>query len=458
MHSWNASNCSVPLSGYQYHLFPLVYGVAFTLGLPGNLLALFIFLFKERLRTSSGVYVVNLALADTGSLLTLPFRIHYHLHGNHWAFGDMACRVTGVLWHANVYISICFMTCICVDRYVAVMHPHRYLRLKNPRYAMVISGFLWAVLAVAILTFLLMGPLESDVGNTAAGSCFENFARYEWERRMAAYSVVSLIFCSLLPSGIILVCYPLAMRRISRIGGRTSRRAQWIILTVLAITLLCFLPYHLVHLLHLLRRLGIIRDCGLADDIYHARRVTTALVSLNTCLDPLLYYATSPHSSRLWLPLRRLWLWGRPRRALQDRSSTLVLGSSAEEDTLTTMDSTMTDMLSGRCCVVCVDAVQGVGVAVRVLELHTACEPQVVFAEAQLLQGLLRGHQPQILQGEGRVGEERGDGRGRWNSILAASPCTSNMLRGSAMRISCMMPLASAILCPIALERKYPGQ
>jgi len=322
MRSWGPSNCSVTSSGYQYHLFPLVYGMAFTLGLPCNLLALFVFLFKVRLRTSSSVYVVNLALADTGSLLTLPFRIHYHLHGNRWAFGDMACRVTGVLWHANVYISICFMTCICVDRYVAVMHPHRYLRLKNPRYALAVSGCLWAVLTVAILTFLLMGPLESDVGNAAAttaataGSCFENFARDEWDRRVAPYSVLSLIFCSLLPSAVILVCYPLAMRRISHIGGRTSRRAQRIILMVLAITLLCFLPYHLVHLLHLLRRLGVIRRCALADGIYHARRVTTALVSLNTCLDPLLYYATSTHRSRLWLPLRRLWLWGRPHRAV----------------------------------------------------------------------------------------------------------------------------------------------
>ena len=47
---------------------------------------------------------------------------------------------------------------------------------------------------------------------------------------------------------------------------------------------------------------------------------------------------------------------------------------------------------------------QGVCVAVRVLELHPAREAQVVFAEAQLLHGLLRGHQPQALQGEGRRG------------------------------------------------------
>ncbi|KAJ3586470.1 hypothetical protein NHX12_012868 [Muraenolepis orangiensis] len=309
----NAPNCSEPSSKYQHHLFPLVYGVAMVLGLPGNLLALYIFLFKVSPRTSSGVYVVNLALADTAILLTLPFRIHYHLHDNTWVFGDMACRVTGALWYANIYISICFMTCICVDRYVAVVHPHRYLRLKNPCGAAAVSVLLWAVLGVALLTFICMGSLESVQDPTSGSRCFESFTRGEWERRIGPYSVISLVFCSLLPSVVILVCYPLAMRRISRIGGGTARRAQRIIFTVLAITLLCFLPYHTVLLLHLLRRMDVIRHCGPANAIYHARRVTMALVSLNTCLDPLLFYVTSKHS-RHWRPLRRLWLWCRARR------------------------------------------------------------------------------------------------------------------------------------------------
>ena len=301
-----SSNCSEPSSGYQYHLFPLVYSLALVLGLPGNLVALLIFIFKVRPRTSSSVYIINLALADTAILLTLPFRIHYHLNRNRWIFGDVACRVTGTLLYANVYISICFMTCICVDRYVAAMHPLRYLRLKNPRYAVAVCAFLWAVVSVALLTFILMGPLDSD-----QVSCFENFAKEEWSGRLAHYSTLSLVFCSLLPSLVILVCYPLAMRRISLIPGRTSRRARRIILTVLAITLLCFLPYHLVHLLYLLWRMGVIRSCTASNTIHSAWRVTLALVSLNTCLDPLIYCITSKHCK--WNPLKGLLSWGRAR-------------------------------------------------------------------------------------------------------------------------------------------------
>ncbi|KAM4610630.1 lysophosphatidic acid receptor 6 [Polymixia lowei] len=303
-------SCNDPSADYQYQLFPAVYGIALVLGLPGNLAALFIFIFKVTPRTSSNVYIINLALADTTILLTLPFRIHYHVNGNNWVFGDEVCLVTGTLFYANIYISICFMTCICVDRYVAAVHPHTYLRLRNSCCSVVVSLVLWGVCGVAMLTFILMGPIRKS-NKSHNRSCFENFARVEWDDRIAPYSL-SLIFGSLLPFGIILVCYPLAAKRISLIRTETARRAVRIIYTLLAITLICFLPYHLVHFLHLLRRLEVIQYCPYVNAIYNARRVTIALVTLNTCLDPLLYFVTTSHCK--WRAFKLKWPWGRYRK------------------------------------------------------------------------------------------------------------------------------------------------
>ena len=62
------SNCSVPASEYQHWMFPIVYSMVLLLGLPGNLVALFVFTFKITPRTSSNVYIINLALADIGIL------------------------------------------------------------------------------------------------------------------------------------------------------------------------------------------------------------------------------------------------------------------------------------------------------------------------------------------------------------------------------------------------------
>lgn len=306
-------SCGVPSAEYQYYLFPVVYILALVVGLPGNLAALFFFTFRVAHRTAFSVYISNLALADIVILCVLPFRIHYHLNRNNWVFGDVACRVTGILFYANIYLSVCFMTCICVDRYMATVHPHAYLRLRSARYSLAASVVLWCIVGVAVLVFILMGPLATNANGSGGHSCFENFAKEEWSKRLGPYSVLGLIFGSLLPSIIILVCYPLAARRISMIRTRTAQRAMRVIYAILAITVFCFLPHHVIYLLHLLHRMDAIRSCASAYAIYNARRVTMALVILNTCLDPVLYYITTSHCK--WKRLKMTWLWGRVTRS-----------------------------------------------------------------------------------------------------------------------------------------------
>lgn len=288
-------NCSAPSAEYQYYLFPTVYTLALVVGLPGNLVAFIVFTFRTTPRTAFSVYISNLALADIVILCTLPFKIHYHIKMNNWEFGDVACCITGILFFANIYMSICFMTCICVDRYIATVHPHTYLRMRSPWCSIVVSVALWCAVGVAILVFILMGPLETNKDRHGSHTCFENFAKTEWNSRLGAYSFLSLTFGSLLPFIIILVCYPLVARRISMIKTKTAEKALRVIYVILAIMVLCFLPNHVVYLLHLLRRMEIIQSCSVANAILHARRITVALVTLNTCLDPLLYYVTTSH-------------------------------------------------------------------------------------------------------------------------------------------------------------------
>ena len=55
-----------------------------------------------------------------------------------------------------------------------------------------------------------------------------------------------------------------------------SQRALRVIYTILAITLLCFLPNHVVSLLHLLLNMDVIKSCSSAKLILEARSVTMA--------------------------------------------------------------------------------------------------------------------------------------------------------------------------------------
>ncbi|KAJ8369794.1 hypothetical protein SKAU_G00098220 [Synaphobranchus kaupii] len=291
----STADCN-PRADFQIYLFPTVYCFVFVLGLLGNVGALYVFIFKITPRSSSNIYVINLALADTIFLCTLPFRIHYHLKGNDWVFGSPACLVIGTLFFTNIYISVAFLTCICIDRYIATVHPITYLRLRGTKCTLWVSLAVWTVTGVAMLALILTGPLDSapEPGGSRR-SCFENFSRREWAKRMTAYNACALVFGSIVPLAVIMVCYPLVARRLTRIRTGTSRRALRIIYAILTITTICFLPYAVVHLLHLLMRHQIIQSCVYANAIYKARRLTMALVSLNSCLDPVLYYFTTRH-------------------------------------------------------------------------------------------------------------------------------------------------------------------
>ncbi|XP_023690950.1 lysophosphatidic acid receptor 6 [Paramormyrops kingsleyae] len=300
------SSCA-QTADFQFVLFPVVYSFVVVFGLLGNVFALYMFMCKITPRTSTSVYIINLALADTAFLCTLPFRIHYHLNHNDWIFGDQACQITGTLFFVNIYVSIAFLSCIAIDRYVATVHPHAYLRLQRSPCTQLVSMSVWTVAVVAVAIFIIVGPLESNPTSDRR-SCFENFSENEWEKRLAAYSACSLLFGSLIPFVIIMVCYPLVARRIARIKTGTSRRALRVIYAILGITVLCFLPYHIVCLLHLLMRCGVIKHCSYASAIYRARRVTIALVSINSCLDPVIYYFSTSFcklNRPTWLSLGR---------------------------------------------------------------------------------------------------------------------------------------------------------
>ncbi|XP_051642494.1 lysophosphatidic acid receptor 6-like [Manacus candei] len=273
-------------------LFTVTYSVVFVLGLVGNALALALLSCRARHTSHSCIYLINLALLGTLFVCVLPFKIHSHLHGSNWTLGAAACGITGTLFHVHIHLSIAFFTCLCVDRYVAVLHPFAYIQLRAGHCVLVATA-LWVVALGVTVPLVLAGPLhQRGVGNTTA--CLESFPTSSWTWREAPHSVLALLLGSVVPFSLILLGFPLAACRISRVRRGVSRRkALSTIFIILAICALCFLPYHLTHLLHFLGRVQLIQDESFSILIHGMRRVSLALVSLSCCLTPLLCYHSS---------------------------------------------------------------------------------------------------------------------------------------------------------------------
>ncbi|KAJ1084733.1 hypothetical protein NDU88_004879 [Pleurodeles waltl] len=290
----NETAC-VESADFQYIMFPIIYSLVFILGLVGNIIALWYFISTKTTTSPANVFMVNLATIDLIFVLTLPCKIVYHALDNNWIFGEALCKITGSLFFANLYGSTLFLTCICLDRYLAVVHPIKALTLKKPLYRIIASVVIWAILGGAILYLTLRGPLTSkfENGNIA---CLENFSSDSWKGRISGVSLFAAVVGFILPLVVIIICYPLIARKLLETSGpRNSsqlakKKALRTVLVVLAVFLICFVPYHVIQLIHTLRRINVFSSCRLIQFTYKARRVTMALTSLNSCLDPLVYY------------------------------------------------------------------------------------------------------------------------------------------------------------------------
>ncbi|XP_044301471.1 lysophosphatidic acid receptor 6-like [Varanus komodoensis] len=299
--NWTAANTSaqcLPQADFQYSLFTVVYSAVFVLGLFENGVVLYLLTCRAKNPPRPNIYLVNLAVVDALFACVLPFKIHYHQSRNDWTFGDVACRITGSVYFLNIYLSIAFFTCLCIDRYVAVLHPFVYIRIQNFHYG-IVALVLWVTALATAGPLVLGGPLSSRQGNKTV--CFESFTTSNWTGRMMPYNTCALIFGFVVPFVVILVSYPLIARRISRIPrSARKRKALGTIYLILFICVTCFLPYHVTHLLHFLTRAGLIQDCRFATFIYRMRRFTLALISLNCCLNPILYYFTLAINWQHW--------------------------------------------------------------------------------------------------------------------------------------------------------------
>lgn len=115
----------------QLYVLPSFFLVVLLLGLPLNLLSLWVFSHQLKRWTRSTVFLFNLTLADTSWLLALPLLFHYHLDGVYWRLGLPLCKAVRMLYHNYFYLSIFFVTCISVDRYLAIVHPLRSVALLS---------------------------------------------------------------------------------------------------------------------------------------------------------------------------------------------------------------------------------------------------------------------------------------------------------------------------------------
>lgn len=292
------SNCTNLYSHSQVArvLMPLAYSIICLLGLLGNTLALHVIKTKLTKLNPSTLYSANLAVSDLLFCLALPLRAIYYALGFHWPMGEALCKTTALLFYVNCYAGVNFMTCLAVDRFVAVALRPRLVWLRKMRNVKFICLFMWALVLMQTLPLLTTRLTHEEQDGTT--TCME-YPNFEYTVQGLPYILIGAVVLGYgIPLGTILFCYSALSNRLritaksnhlTERSGRTHK-ARTVITGVVLVFVVCFSPYHVDLLQYMIRKLVYEPNCNELHSFQISLHITVCLMNLNACLDPFVYF------------------------------------------------------------------------------------------------------------------------------------------------------------------------
>ncbi|XP_020357357.1 ovarian cancer G-protein coupled receptor 1 [Oncorhynchus kisutch] len=275
-------NCTISHEIHQY-LFSGAYILVLLIGVPTNAFSLYHAWLQLRAKNELGVYLLNLTMSDLLYLASLPLWLQYIFQGDDWSQTEWLCQLCGFLLYENIYISIGFLCCISIDRYLAVVYPFHFTAFRSMRAATLASAFIWLKEIAVGVVFFRHKELSTDRTNQSV--CFEHYPMQPWEYPINYYRFsVGFLF----PLGILSVSYFRVLRAVRKSTGTQSAqktRIKNLVTSTIVIFLVCFSPYHVF----LLLRTVFERDCPFIISIFNYYHFSLLLTSFNCVADPALY-------------------------------------------------------------------------------------------------------------------------------------------------------------------------
>ncbi|XP_077077588.1 chemerin-like receptor 2 [Siphateles boraxobius] len=262
----------------------IIYSLAFTLGVIGNGLVIWVTALKSK-RTVNSVWLQNLAIADFVFVLFLPFSIDYVLRDFHWLFGKTMCKLNSFVCTMNMYASVLFLTVLSLDRYISLVHLNWSERYRSVRRAWWVCALIW------IISCCLSGPaliFRDVIQHDGKIVCFNNFHNESMHmvvvRHIALVSLRTTVgfllpFATITVSGVLLA---VKMRQSDSL--RLTSFSRTVSAVILAF-FLCWVPFHTFSLMEL----SMHHSTYLHSVLMVGFPLATSLAFFNSCVNPILY-------------------------------------------------------------------------------------------------------------------------------------------------------------------------
>ncbi|XP_036738260.1 psychosine receptor [Manis pentadactyla] len=304
------STCIGEQHDLDHYLFPVVYIFVVITSVPTNIGSLCVSFLQAKKENELGIYLFSLSLSDLLYTLTLPIWIDYTWNRDNWTFSPALCKVSSFFMYMNFYSSTAFLTCIAVDRYLAVVYPLKFSFLRSRRFAFMVSLSIWVLETItnAIILWEDETAVEyCDARKSNFTLCYDKYPLEKWQIRLNLFRT---FIGYALPLVIIMICNGKVYQAVRHNQATENSERKRIIKLLISITLtfiLCFTPFHVMLLIRSILEHNVNFDEHVFDhsesgkQTYKLYRITVALTSLNCIADPILYcFITETGRSDMW--------------------------------------------------------------------------------------------------------------------------------------------------------------
>ncbi|XP_043932357.1 LOW QUALITY PROTEIN: probable G-protein coupled receptor 25 [Protopterus annectens] len=278
---------------YLEIFIPILYTVTFIVGCLGNIFVIIVMSFRKSTRRLVDTFVINLALADLIFVFTLPLWSVFAATDNHWHFGDSLCKLSSYIIAVNKFSSIAFLTCMNVDRYLAVVRLLDTRFVRNRRCILIACVTIWLVSLIMGLPSLIYRYFCSD-GESTRKLCLEETHSAFFN----AFSLSSLLLMFVVPLTIILFCYGSIYMRLYtcfemakvEIKHNNSLKIVFIIVTAFICS---WLPFNVFKVIWLMEMTTL--SCQGIETVKWGLTCTACFAFFNSCMNPIIYMSLDCH-------------------------------------------------------------------------------------------------------------------------------------------------------------------
>ncbi|XP_028855398.1 probable G-protein coupled receptor 25 [Denticeps clupeoides] len=271
----------------------ILYFIIFFTGFSGNIFVILV-MCNRRKKSARLVdtFVVNLAVADLVFVLTLPLWAVSTGNNHRWDFGDALCRISSYIISVNRFSNIFFLTCMSMDRYLAIVRLLDSQFLRTSRCVQITCLLVWLVSLVLGVPALIFRSVDGD------SMCVDNMNSPFFQN----YTVFIILVSFVLPMPVIMFCYGSIVSSMHRhctttIGNtRTQARHRHslkIVFSIITAFLVSWLPFNLFKTIQVITKMS--KSNQIMDFLEPGLVMSSCLAFLNSCMNPVIYVLLDKH-------------------------------------------------------------------------------------------------------------------------------------------------------------------